>query len=188
MFLYKTSIKKVYNKNNTYWVVSCIALYLGAWWALQEGSWGGWWNWDSSEVFGLIVLTFILFIIHFYTIYSSLIYKNYIFFNWIILLLFFYTILQMSYTLVSHNFGLNILDYGYVNTNFLLVTVLILMFYVLTHYILYINIIYNWIKTNGVYINYHKRYKVYISMSQLNKSIYMCLKYNPWVNYQWVGG
>ena len=31
-----------------------IALSLGGWWALQEGSWGGWWNWDISEVFGLL--------------------------------------------------------------------------------------------------------------------------------------
>lgn len=140
-FFYKTSIKKIYNKNNIYWVVSCIALYLGAWWALQEGSWGGWWNWDSSEVFGLVVLTFILFIIHFYSIYSNLIYQNYILFNWILILLFFYTILQMSYTLVSHNFGLNILDYGYVNTNFLLFTILIIMLYLFIHYVLYASVV-----------------------------------------------
>ena len=41
-----------------------ITLSLGSWWALQEGSWGGWWNWDASEVFGLIVMLFYLHFVH----------------------------------------------------------------------------------------------------------------------------
>ena len=47
----------------------------------------------------------------------------------------------MSYTLVSHNFGLNILDYGYVNTNFLLFTILIIMLYLFIHYVLYASVV-----------------------------------------------
>ena len=27
-----------------------FTLMLGSWWAFQEGSWGGWWDWDISEV------------------------------------------------------------------------------------------------------------------------------------------
>jgi hypothetical protein len=38
------------------------------------------------------------------------------FFSVIILLI--YSLLQLSYTLVSHNFGLNLLGYGYVNITF----------------------------------------------------------------------
>jgi cytochrome c biogenesis factor len=41
-----------------------IALYLGSWWALQEGSWGGWWNWDASEFLGLLILYLVLTIFH----------------------------------------------------------------------------------------------------------------------------
>jgi len=39
-------------------------LYLGAWWAVQEGSWGGWWNWDPSEVFGLVAMGFFVRSLH----------------------------------------------------------------------------------------------------------------------------
>ena len=28
---------------------------MGGLWAYQEGSWGGWWDWDISEVFGLFI-------------------------------------------------------------------------------------------------------------------------------------
>jgi hypothetical protein len=41
----------------------------------------------------------------------------------------------MSYTLVSHNFGLNILDYGYVNTNFLSTSILVFFIYTFIQYI-----------------------------------------------------
>jgi cytochrome c biogenesis factor len=55
-----------------------VSLFLGGWWALQEGSWGGWWNWDASEVFGLLVAVAFLVNLHFYSPNESklqLIYK-----------------------------------------------------------------------------------------------------------------
>jgi len=55
-------------KTLNYWklsgLISSLAMFLGAWWAFQEGSWGGWWNWDSSETLCLISLFFILFVFH----------------------------------------------------------------------------------------------------------------------------
>jgi len=36
-------------------ILNLVALWMGSWWALQEGTWGGWWNWDSSETFGLLI-------------------------------------------------------------------------------------------------------------------------------------
>ena len=44
------------------WVT--LTLVLGGWWALQEGSWGGWWNWDPSETFGLFLMISYLFLLH----------------------------------------------------------------------------------------------------------------------------
>ena len=44
--------------------VSLFTAFLGAWWAFQEGSWGGWWNWDISEYFSLIILFFYTAILH----------------------------------------------------------------------------------------------------------------------------
>lgn len=107
--------------------------FLGAWWALQEGSWGGWWNWDASEVFGLIVLTYLLTSLH--SILSSfmqtvkLIYVLYA----STLTLFTYGLLQMGYSVVSHNFGLSLIGYGYTQLAFTLLIVLVFLGYALLH-------------------------------------------------------
>jgi cytochrome c biogenesis factor len=105
------------NKINVYWLIILNSLYLGSWWAVQEGSWGGWWNWDASEVFGLIILTFMLILLHKIITPNQLIH-NFNIYIYLILTIFIYLSLQMSYTLTSHNFGLSIISYGYVNTTF----------------------------------------------------------------------
>ena len=81
------------------------ALFMGSWWALQEGTWGGWWNWDSSEVFGLLPGFIILSLFH-----KSNILKN--FSDYLMTLkigctsvLIFYVLLQFNFELISHNFG-----------------------------------------------------------------------------------
>ena len=51
-----------------------FSLFLGSFWALQEGSWGGWWNWDPSEVLGLLILFFYIYFFH----------KKYNFLNYIL--------------------------------------------------------------------------------------------------------
>jgi hypothetical protein len=115
-FTYSINYKVMFIKNiNLLWLSLFISLYLGSWWAIQEGSWGGWWNWDASEVFGLIILTFYIYVLHFYSPYLKI--SSISIISWImcLLVIILYCILQMSYTLVSHNFGLNMLDYGYVN-------------------------------------------------------------------------
>lgn len=90
-------------KGATLWNV--VALFLGSWWALQEGTWGGWWNWDPSEVLGLLFMIIGVIFIH------SIPQPQY----WLlqqkklILLLFFtlfsYVFIQLNFDLVSHNFG-----------------------------------------------------------------------------------
>lgn len=87
------------------------ALFLGSWWALQEGSWGGWWNWDPSEVFGLLILLTLvlqshirLTPLHYYlylTTSAATAYTN--------ILIYAHT--QLNFDLISHNFGLKINTY-----------------------------------------------------------------------------
>lgn len=83
-----------------------FALFLGSWWALQEGTWGGWWNWDPSEVLGLLFSLFVLFIIHTYTngFYDILL----LFYRvnmYILITIITYLFIQLNFDLVSHNFG-----------------------------------------------------------------------------------
>ena len=82
-----------------------IALYLGSWWALQEGSWGGWWNWDSSEFFGLLIFYYLVLSIHRPDLVKSLL----LLINFILktqhFLIIFFLLLQLNFNVISHNFG-----------------------------------------------------------------------------------
>lgn len=82
-----------------------ITLCLGSWWAIQEGSWGGWWNWDPSYVLGLLVILQYLSMIHLKQL--GFFKKRFIIFLIVAstLLLFIYLLIQLNFDLVSHNFG-----------------------------------------------------------------------------------
>jgi hypothetical protein len=109
-FIYSSKSARIikYNRNNL--LAISITLFMGSWWALQEGSWGGWWNWDPSEVFGLFVIIYFLYKLHvknnFY--YFSTNSENTIFFSFIISV--FYIFIQLNFDLISHNFTMNSLD------------------------------------------------------------------------------
>ena len=104
-----------------------VALYLGSWWALQEGSWGGWWNWDASEFLGLLVLYLLLTLFHVrknltsvYNLYSILIQSlTYTFV--------YFFMLQLNFTTISHNFGFRTLKF--LNTELLLLILFTLFFF-----------------------------------------------------------
>ena len=98
-------------------LILLLTLGLGGWWALQEGSWGGWWNWDPSEVFGLLIFLFYLIHTHIKISKQSFI-NNWFYslvFSLILLQVYFFT--QLNFDLVSHNFGTKI-DNFIDNTNF----------------------------------------------------------------------
>ena len=90
-----------------WWAIqfNLIALFMGGWWALQEGTWGGWWNWDSSETLGLEISLFSLALLHPFISISSL--KFFTVQSWIFLFFFIatYFFIQLNFELVSHNFG-----------------------------------------------------------------------------------
>ena len=114
-----------------------FTLALGGWWALQEGSWGGWWNWDPSEVFGLLILLFFVISIHKRTS-KQLLLNNYIYiFLYTLILLQIYFFTQLNFDLISHNFGTKI-DNFIDNTNlyvFIINITLLQSFYLIYSYI-----------------------------------------------------
>ena len=86
-------------------IVNLIALWMGSWWALQEGTWGGWWNWDSSETFGLLVSITTILALH--TVPTNRSVRMLIIkasFMWLLILISYFFI-QLNFELVSHNFG-----------------------------------------------------------------------------------
>ena len=86
-------------------ILNLTSLWMGSWWALQEGTWGGWWNWDSSEVFGLLISTSLVSTLHTpYTLNSSYYGKlKYLWLTSAVLLSYFF--IQLNFELASHNFG-----------------------------------------------------------------------------------
>ena len=86
-------------------LINLLALWMGSWWALQEGTWGGWWNWDSSETFGLLVSLIGISTTHSLLRVST--FQNYLtkFTAMILLFIVSYFFIQLNFELVSHNFG-----------------------------------------------------------------------------------
>ena len=113
-----------------------VALYLGSWWALQEGSWGGWWNWDPSEFFGLIILFFILSFFHVKLNLKCIQWLYYFSFISISYLFIFFLLLQLNFSIISHNFGFR--SIRFINIEILLSSLLI---YCIACYLSYYRII-----------------------------------------------
>lgn len=134
----KSQFKSVYAK---IWLIQKSSLFLqtiyftlglGSWWALQEGSWGGWWNWDSSEVFGLLVMLFYIQLIHrsfTKTILSNV--KNSVV-SFLITIALTYVLIQLNFDLVSHNFGTKINQFVNSDQFFYIITSLLSAVLVLT--------------------------------------------------------
>ena len=112
-------------------IINLSSLFLGSWWALQEGTWGGWWNWDPSETFGLVVLVAVTLLLH-----SNFSLTNTVFFVFkkhalLLIFLVSYFFIQLNFEIVSHNFNFKIF-YFFNNNNtlfqFILVYLIVLLF------------------------------------------------------------
>jgi len=118
-----------------YLFIISYTLFLGSWWALQEGSWGGWWNWDPSEVFGLIVLGFILLLVH-KNFKLSNFFKYLISFKILFLCIFFtYVFIQLNFNLISHNFSIRINQFINVSQLFMFFLIITTTFLVFFYFI-----------------------------------------------------
>ena len=127
-------------KQYNYIIILFFTLYLGSWWALQEGSWGGWWNWDPSEVFGLITAYFFLWRTHTQFNYKFQYQTKYVIQLLITFLFLSYSFIQLNFRLVSHNFGTKVA--WFIDTdqfNLLLVVVVFLYSYYLFYRFFKIN-------------------------------------------------
>ena len=105
LFASSLNSNKFSQSNLSVFYINFIALALGSWWALQEGTWGGWWNWDASEVLGLVVLLISLLFLH--KTSGSLNYSKVVdsALVGLLLLIFSYFFLQLNFELTSHSFG-----------------------------------------------------------------------------------
>jgi len=86
-------------------VINTLALFLGSYWAFQEGTWGGWWDWDPSEVFGLLFFITLLLFIHAFFLNLNLFKITVKLILSTVLILLTYFLIQLNFDLVSHNFG-----------------------------------------------------------------------------------
>lgn len=116
-----------YSSMNSVTVVNLLALFLGSWWALQEGTWGGWWNWDPSEVLGLLFTFTGLLYIHSQTTYLTTQLNLYRLMYVVILIVFSYIFIQLNFDLVSHNFGSKFFFFFNNNLFFLELTLLLVL-------------------------------------------------------------
>ena len=132
-----------------------FTLMLGSWWAFQEGSWGGWWDWDISEVFGLFILVNMLKLLH-----DDLIHNNrsvYLFSmtHYYTILLIFYFFMQLNFSLISHNFNLN-LSSNFIS-NFLFISIILIIF---------VSKLKTYIKNLTFYNFYTINYRVFFTLSK----------------------
>ena len=165
--------------------VNLIALWMGSWWALQEGTWGGWWNWDSSEVFGLFVTLVIL-----STTHSKILTRNleYIRAKAIILASIFvasYIFIQLNFELVSHNFGSKF--FFFFNNNLFFIQLLALSTLVLIH--TYTSILLSK-RDNDLLCYSLKRYSISFNSKSILRllpsfvlSLWVLMSYKPLLNY-----
>jgi hypothetical protein len=115
--------------------INLFGLWMGSWWALQEGTWGGWWNWDSSETFGLVVSLLLLSVMH-----APLNIEQWNFLKLKLLIMIYFFILsfffiQLNFELVSHNFGAKFFFFFNNNLFFLETLLLMLVLITLTYYL-----------------------------------------------------
>lgn len=107
--------------------VNLLALWMGSWWALQEGTWGGWWNWDPSETFGLLITVAAVSVLHTTLTQNSAVGAWLKLFVIWLLVLFSYFFIQLNFDLVSHNFGSKFFFF-FNNNLFFIEFVLVLVF------------------------------------------------------------
>ena len=106
-----------------------LSLFLGSWWALQEWTWGGWWNWDPSETFGLGVSFIVLCNAHASLNYWDVLSyrtKSALLGTWFVGS---YFLVQLNFEILSHNFGLDSFLFFNKNLHLVYVGFLLAMFY-----------------------------------------------------------
>lgn len=168
-------------------LTNLLALWMGSWWALQEGTWGGWWNWDSSETFGLLVTLIVLILAHSTFNLFSQIYLVTKIKLLVYTLICSYFFIQLGFDLVSHNFGSKF--FFFFNNNLFFLELLTFFFYSFFR-------IFRNIKTFNIIWKFYSLIQVYRGTSSFNSythlvrlsvglliSYWIVWSYKPLLNY-----
>ena len=165
--------------------INLVALWMGSWWALQEGTWGGWWNWDSSEVFGLFITLLILSTTHSKTSSRNFEYSRYKTIILVAIFLASYIFIQLNFELVSHNFGSKF--FFFFNNNLFFIQLLFISALVLiyTYWLIVLT------KRNNDLVTRHtnsnlttpKNVTVLRLLPSIVLSFWVILSYKPLLNY-----
>lgn len=174
------NLLKLEIKNNL--IITSIALMLGSWWAFQEGTWGGWWGWDPSEVLGLLLILAAL--LYFHSTFKVFFYKQVLIFLYPLFILSInYYFIQLNFELVSHNFG--IFYHYFFSSNLFFFENIFFCFMYSYSLLLYLN------KIKSMFINffnikYHYTNKLFIFI-YINSLCYLfiifCYSFNFIINY-----
>ena len=163
MYRFYTVTVELFIKPKFIWfsLVLLVTLGLGGWWALQEGSWGGWWNWDPSEVFGLLIFLFYLIHVHSKLGKQNFLNTWYYSITFCLLLLQVYFFTQLNFDLVSHNFGTKI-DNFIDNTNLYTAIIIISYLVILRIWYLKFNVVRLLLSSKGsLYLQSVDLFKIY---------------------------
>ena len=189
-FKLKRSSTKTQHLFNRWWGVilqlNLVALTLGSWWALQEGTWGGWWNWDPSETLGLLVSFSVLLLLHLNVTKSTVCFwlltrrLTYYFF------LCSYFFIQLNFEIVSHNFNFKLFHFFNSNVTLiqLLLCMLMLMLLCLNKLIVHLSLAYYVLFRHRVTLLRQDNLKVYLTCSSFLFFLsFPFISYLPIINY-----
>ena len=110
-------IREFTNNKFEFWIVigSYFMLLSGAWWAFLESTWGGWWEWDISEILGAVLLFGYVLVLHkrytnfWFATKTEL--RLVLVYVWLVV----YGIVQLNFAVTAHNF--NNFYFYFFNTN-----------------------------------------------------------------------
>ena len=124
-FIYCLLFSSLYGLNNLYlnlwfvnyywYVIKCsyfcllFNISLSMWWAFQEGTWGGWWSWDISEIIIIFFLYIFLILLHSNYLFNRSLVFYYILIQHIFILCLFYKIIKIFFIWNLHTFFDNML-------------------------------------------------------------------------------
>lgn len=106
-------------------ILNLVSLWLGSWWAFQEGTWGGWWNSDASEMLGLVVFIIVSTLVHKRCAVNTSRYVLASLHSGCLSFALLYFFIQINYELTSHNFGSRF--FFFFNNNLLLFNLVLIL-------------------------------------------------------------
>jgi hypothetical protein len=197
------------------YILITINIGLSMWWAFQEGTWDGWWSWDISEIIIIFLFYSVLWVLHFYYykniyycwlfyisnnflfiwIYYKLIklvflLNLHLFFNFILLSLWFFNNIYYIQFIIIFFYTWNIIKFNrywwfkwYVDAGFILFYYFIILFYFFKIYIFIF--IFSFLLLNFwfIYLNYLNMIMLFYGNILFYHMIYIYIYIYIYINY-----